>query len=325
MVYGPMDRCTLASVMYPHDEQGSRATLLVPCHNFPAAMAVDLMFKQITDMIQTVESSLGKDFCDAFMVMPKQDAESPWTSDIGIASWVLGYKKNEDYTLYLVKRDGLYDWWVPGGRWQSYLQAKDPNAQDAHGGVLDLDKISLSDFAAGLKGNFTPPIVTGVWSALKVGEVDWEKMSEGLGSDEENVINERRLLRAKGEDPLTLREYFFTLNPALMDQVGPDNLEGYIAARKWDTYRAFSKYINELRAKHGLENTHSFSFPHRWSDKLLERLIQMKSKTMSCWIVGGEVYDLDDDTHTEEHLHKGLDLLEALSEDTIVSVVDVHY
>ncbi|MNG23651.1 hypothetical protein D3C84_1082810 [compost metagenome] len=64
---------------------------------------------------------------------------------------------------------------------------------------------------------------------------------------------------------------------------------------------------------------------YRWSDTLLDRLSPLRAKTLSCWIVGGVVYDLDDLMTTEEHLHKGLDALEALPPETIVAVVDVHY
>lgn len=327
MVYGPTDRYSLSMMLNPLSETEDRSIHLVPCHKFPQGTSAKLMVEEVMEMIQTVEGSVGKDFSDSFMVMPEEDALTPWSAGFGCAGWVLTYKKGSDYGLYLAKREGLYDWFVPGGRWAEYLKAKSRDIPDAHGGTPDLKNFSLALLSGVIAGTEPPPPPTeGLWSSLAIKDVDWDKMADELPDAEFQAIAERNRLKEKGVELLTIRQYFFTLYPSLYDQVGPDNLSGYQAARRWDTYWAYSKYLTDMRIEHDIPQKQIFSMePYRWSNELLMRLAKLRAKVLSCFIIHGIVYDFDNECQSEEHLHKGLDLLEALPEDTIVSVVDVHY
>lgn len=320
MVYGPEDRPSLMMLLGKYGEEDGPCDLIL-CHRFPASTAAGIMLHQIMDMIQSVESRVGKDFLDSFIVMPEADATPPWHVDFGPASYVLTYKKDHDYCLYTVHRKGLWDWWVPGGRWNTYLKAKEPDTLDAH--VGGMPKLTLAALAAGIPCSDNEP---GTWSSLPIRDVDWERMGAEIPAVEEAAITMRKALAEKGIVVPTFREYFHQMYPGLMDQVGPEAIDGYIKGRWLDVYLSFRKFIDALRADHGFPDLGVFSMEeHRFSDALLERLGPLKAKTLSAWIVGGVVYDTDDLMATEEHLHKGLDALEALSEDTIVSVVDVHY
>lgn len=320
MVYGPEDRVALAMLLRKFGEE-NRPGNLVLCHRFPEGTSAGLMVTQVMEMIQNVESDIGKDFCDSFIVMPEEDATPPWYVDYGPASYVLTYKKGHDYCLYAVHRTGLWDWWVPGGRWATYLKPKDTNTPDAHMGGLP--NLTLAMIASGIPGS---DIESGTWSSLTMKDVDWKTMEDSMPASEEAAVSMRAALAEKGITVPTFREYFHELYPALRDQVAPEAIDGYIKGRWLDTYCKFRDHITALRVEHGFPDTKTFSMEeHRFSDALLERLGPMRAKTLSAWIVGGEVYDLDDLMATEEHLHKGLDAIQALSEDTIVSVVDVHY
>jgi len=94
-------------------------------------------------------------------------------------------------------------------------------------------------------------------------------------------------------------------------------------------YFKYCEYLSDLRKEHGIESKISFGLsPFRWSEGLTRRLMEYRSKTLSCWIVNGVVYDLDDLSKEETHFHAGLDALDRLEKtypETIVSVVDVHF
>lgn len=321
MVYGPMDRPSLIMTMSPFSENGgSRSVDVVKCHSFPVTDPAGLMITKITDMIQSIDGSLGKDFCDAFMVMPQADVESPWASGFGCGSWVLSYQKGHDYNLYAIKRTGLYDWYEPGGRWLTWLKAKDPLIGDAHMGHFQ--PLNIAEIVS---GTHTHPRGQ-EWSSLAIQDVDWDTMAKAIPEFERESVEERNKLKEMGIEIPTFREYFHILNPGLVDRVGPGNVDGYLLSRKFDTYMKYREFIEELRIKHKMPPRPMFSLePFRWSNALLERLGPVRVKTLSCWIVGGVVYDLDDDTQSEEHLIQGIDALEALPPETIVSVVDVHY
>jgi len=320
MVYGPENRAALMHVLSKYGEEHPPSDLIL-CHRFPSITAASPMITQIMEMIQDVECRLGKDFCGSFIVMPEEDATPPWTVDYGAASYVLTYKKDNDYRLYSIHRKGLWYWWVPGGRWNTYLKAKDVGILDAH--VGGLPKLTMAALAAGIPSSDNDP---GTWSSLPIRDVDWETMDEGLPDAESAAISLRRAMAEKGVVIPTFREYFHQMYPGLKDQVAPDLIDGYVHGRWLDVYLSFRKMIDALRLEHGFPSNQIFSMEeHRFSDALLERLGPLKAKTLSCWIIGGEVYDLDDIMISEEHFHKGLDAIEALGEDTIVSVVDVHY
>lgn len=327
MVYGPTDPITLQMTMEAFNEDSDRSVHVIKCHTYPQNMSAELMLTDIMDTIQIIDGSVGRDFSDAIMVMPKEDAETPWASGFGYAGWVLAYKKGEDYTLYTVNRDGLFDWWVPGGRWIGFMKAKDPMTEDAHGGVLDTSMVSMADLQAAVTGKDTKlPTQMGVWRALQIDQVDWEKMEADIPAEEAAAVEVRKELAEKGITIPTFREFFFTEYPALYDTAGPDNIPGYMAARRWETYHKYCNMLAKLRADHDLNSRVSFSLePWRWSDKLLQRIAGNRARTLSCWIVNGTVYDLDDYTKDEDHFHKGLDALEALHPSTVVSVVDVHF
>lgn len=326
MVYGPTDPVMLQMALSPFDEDTDRSVHVIKCHTYPAKMSAELMLTDLMDTIQIIDGSVGKDFTDCVMVMPKEDAETPWASGFGAAGWVLSYKKGEDYTLYTVNREGLYDWWVPGGRWAGYLQAKDSSTEDAHGGLIDTSKVNMEDLRGAASGSIKLPSLQNVWYSLQIDQVDWDKMEAEIPREEAAALAVRKELAEKGITIPTFREFFFTEYPALYDTVAPDHIAGYMAARRWQTYHKFCDMLAKLRAEHKLESRISFSLePWRWSNRLLERISGNRAKILSCWIVNGIVYDLDDYTKDEEHFHKGLDALEALHPSTVVSIVDVHY
>lgn len=320
MIYGPNNGPELAMLLRRYGEENRNADLML-CHRFPIEISAGLMLTQITDMIQNVEGRVGKDFLDVFIVMPEEDATPPWHVDFGPASYVLTYKKGQDYCLYGLKRTGLWDWWVPGGRWSTYLKAKSNDIKDAHTG--ELVPMTLAALAAGLPCGDNK---VGEWASLRIGDVDWVEVEKQLGDRELNAVTMRKELAEKGIHVPTFREHFFTMYPALADLVGPEVIEGFIHARQMEVYLDFRKTIEALRIEHKYPPDKAFAMEeHRWSNALLERLAPLRAKTLSAWIVGGVVYDLDDLLATEEHILKGLDALEALDEDTIVTVVDVHY
>jgi hypothetical protein len=320
MVYGPQDRFALSQALDKYNELTIGSTPVL-CHTFPQATSAGLMISQIMEMIQNVESSVGKDFLEVFVVMPEEDACAPWSVNFGPASWVLTYKKDHDYKLFALHGDGLYDWYEPGGRWSSYLKAKDPSTQDAH-----VTPITAAEAKQTVFGKIYGQILVGEWSALAIRDVDWEAIAKEFPDRETGAMQMRTDLAAKGVKVPTFVEYFHEMYPALRDQVAPDAINGYLLARKWDVYWKFSEFLKELRVTHGYPRDMVFAFDeHRFSNALLERLAPLRVKTLSAWVVGGELYDLDDFTVTEERIHKGLDAIEALHEDTIVSVVDIHY
>jgi hypothetical protein len=106
-------------------------------------------------------------------------------------------------------------------------------------------------------------------------------------------------------------------------------VKGYLQARRWNVYFKYHEYLANIRADNGIETKVSFGLnPWRWSGDLTQRLMQHRAKTLSCWLVGGVVYDLDDLSKEESHFHHGLNALEALERnhpETIVTVVDVHF
>lgn len=320
MVYGPQDRFALSQVMDKYNELTCGSTPVL-CHTFPRATTAELMINQIMEMIQNVESSIGKEFADSFIVMPEDDACAPWSVDFGPASWVLTYKNGEDYKLFALRRDGLYDWYEPGGRWSYYLKAKDPATQDAHVIPITPEEAKLTTF-----GKVYGQILTGQWSSLAIKDVDWEKMAEEFPNRETPAATMRKELAEKGVKVPTFQEYFYELYPGIRDLVDPAALKGYVLARKWDVYWKYADMIKGLRLIHGYPREMSFSYDeHRFSNTLLERLAPIRAKALTAFIVGGELYDLDDLTVDEDHIHKGLDAVEALHEDTIVCVVDIHY
>lgn len=320
MVYGPADWPSLNMLLSRYGEEDRHANLIL-CHRFPVETSAGLMISQITDMIQNVQGQVGKDFLDAFLVMPEEDATPPWHVDFGPASYVLTYKKGHDYCLYGLHRTGLWDWWVPGGRWETFLKAKSIDTKDAITG--ELQPMTLAALAAGVPCGDNK---VGVWSSLRIGDVDWEAMEEHMAPRELAAMEMRKQLAEKGIHVPTFREHFHAMYPALTDMVGPEVIDGFIHARHWEVYMDFRKTIDALRVEHNYPPDKAFAMEeHRWSNALLERLAPLCAKTLSAWIVGGVVYDLDDLMATEEHIHKGLDALAALSEDTVVSVVDVHY
>ncbi|MNQ03225.1 hypothetical protein D3C85_159220 [compost metagenome] len=320
MVYGASDGPTLMMLMNRYGEDNKPSELLL-AHRYPNDTSGGLMIKEIMDAIQHLECSIGKDFLDAFIVMPEDDATPPWHVDYGPASYILTYKKGHDYLLYAVHRKGLFDWWVPGGRWIDYLKPKSPDLLDAHYGAFV--PMSLATLAAGIPGN---PHESGQRAALAIENVDWEEMEKHLHRFELDASCSRKALLEKGIDIPTFREYFHQLYPGIRDQVAPDLIEAHIHARQFSTYMTYRKMVEDLRTEHKIPPARMWSMEeYRWSDTLLDRLSPLRAKTLSCWIVGGVVYDLDDLMTTEEHLHKGLDALEALPPETIVAVVDVHY
>lgn len=320
MVYGPENGPALMMLLSRYGEEDRRANLVL-CHRFPIETSTGLMLSQITDMIQNVDGSVGKDFLDVFVVMPEADATPPWYVDFGPASYVLTYKKGHDYCLYGLKWTGLWDWWVPGGRWNTYLKAKSVDIKDAHTG--DLAPMTLAALAAGLPCGDNK---VGEWASLRIADVDWEVMEKTVGDSESIAFEMREKLAEKGIHVPTFREHFEAMYPALKDMVGPEAIEGFLLARKFDVYLDFRKLIEAMRIEHKFPPAKMFAMEdHRWSNALLKRLVPCRAKTLSAWIVGGVVYDLDDLTATEEHIIQGLDALEALHEDTIVTVVDVHY
>lgn len=151
-------------------------------------------------------------------------------------------------------------------------------------------------------------------------------MEKTVGDSESIAFQMREKLAEKGIHVPTYREHFQAMYPALLDLVGPEVIEGFLFARKFEVYLDFRKMIEALRIEHKFPPAKMFAMEdHRWSNALLKRLVPLRAKTLSAWIVGGVVYDLDDLTADEDHILKGLDALEALSEDTVVTVVDVHY
>jgi hypothetical protein len=233
----------------------------------------------------------------------------------------LTYKNGEDYKLFALRRDGLYDWYEPGGRWSYYLKAKDPATPDAHVMPIIPEEAKLTTF-----GKVYGQILTGEWSALAIRDVDWEKMAEEFPNRETPAATMRKELAEKGVKVPTFQEYFYELYPGIRDLVDPAAINGYILARKWGLYWKYADLLKALRLEHGYPQEMSFSYDeHRFSNKLLERLAPIRSKTLTGFIVGGELYDLDDLTVDEDHIHKGLDAIEALHEDTVVCVVDIHY
>lgn len=321
MVYGPADRIKLMMAMEKYSEAGNRSNEIVLCHKFEQNVAAELMFTQITDMIQRVQGSVGKDFTDSFMVMPLDEVASPWFNNYGEGQYVLGYKLRKEYHLFYILRNTLYDWFEPGGRWATYLRAKDPATPDAHIHHISPDVLELTPFK-----KIYGQVVENNWSSLMVKDVDWEATGEGAERGEDIAITMRTELKAKGVEVPTYREFFFTTYAEELAKVNPDEIEGILAARRWDLYFAYEKMITELRAANGYPPAPFLALDQlRWSDELLTRLHAHRAKLLSCWIIGDVVYDLDDMLQPETHFHKGLDALEAMDPETIVSVVDVHY
>jgi hypothetical protein len=136
----------------------------------------------------------------------------------------------------------------------------------------------------------------------------------------------RRELAQKGITIPTMREFFFTRYADELAAVSPEHYTGILAARWWLLWRDYTDTVAQVRIDHGYPPAPFLQLDAlRFSDELLIRLEMHRPKILSCWIIGGEVYDLDDLTKEEAWFHKGLDALEAMDADTIVSVVDVHY
>lgn len=307
MVYGPRDLSQLASSLrhYAEEARDNRSELLL-AHSFPIATSADLMIKQITETMQSIEGTVGREFTDAFMVMPEDDALSPWANGFGQGDWVLTYKPGSDYKIYAIHRQYLYDWYEPGGRWTGFMKILPDQ----------LDYLTASMFAHPGQAQ---------WISAPIKAVDWNTMGGDWQHDATKIVQWRADMFGKGIVVPTLEEYFHLLHPTLNHLIDPDELAGYRFARRWATHTAFREMIQTHSATIPLTLSTYYSSIHRWSSATLLRLGKNAAKVMTGFIVNDTLYDLEDEILTEELLNKGLDQLEALHGDTLVTVVDIHY
>lgn len=306
MVYGPKDPYQLDYTLrhYAQDENNSRSELLF-AHAFALDMGTDVMIKQISETIQLIEGTQGREFTDAFMVMREEDATPPWAVGFGCGNWALTYAPETECKLFAIYRHYLYDWYAVGGRWKDLMRIK-PDSVEL---TTDLGYATIG----------------GWWHTAPIGAVDWEAMAEDFKDDAAAIVRWRSELLAKGVIVPTLAEFFLILHPDLYERVSSDQLNAYQYARRWDTHHKFNNRIAELTALTDSPTQYRYSHLHRWSSAMLERLEVHAARVLTGFIVNDTLYDLEDSCLTEELLNKGLDQLEALTEDTIVAVVDIHF